>query len=126
MPPIKQKKNIERLELITVLVIIGLLSVITIPLYFKIKKLAYYAEAQYVLNDIYDLQQSYYSFNNIYSTLDKIGFIKKDRLKYTYKLLLADKKNFLAQAIANLDNDETDFDIWQIDQDNNLKHISID
>lgn len=89
--------------------------VLAVPLFhtFSFKKRQ--AEAQRLLEKIYQAELSYFSRHGCFdSDPDVIGFVPDPgRRYYTWKILKADCRSFLARAWTNIDDDEH-LDIWEI------------
>ncbi|MBN1574314.1 MAG: hypothetical protein JW984_14035 [Deltaproteobacteria bacterium] len=73
------------------------------------------AEAQRLLEKIYQSELSYFSRHGCFdSDPDVIGFVPDSkRQDYTWKILKSDCRSFLARAWTNIDDDEH-LDIWEI------------
>ncbi len=108
--------------LVPILVSISLVALIVagffgfaVPIFhtFSFKKRQ--AEAQRLLENIYQAELSYFSRHGCFdSDPDVIGFVPNSkRQDYTWKILRADCRSFLARAWTNIDDDEN-LDIWEI------------
>jgi type IV pilus assembly protein PilE len=122
-------KGFTLTELLVVIVIIGILAGLTIPRYMKTTTKAKATEAKLMLKEVYSLEKAYYLENDAWGpSLEEIGF-EQDKLKTEggnarYKITLAQvaETGFKATAtsVVDFDKDGT-FNVWSIDQDNNLK-----
>ena len=72
-------------------------------------------EAQELLEKVYLAELTYFSKHGCFSDdPDVIGFVpSQKRQNYTWKIIRADCKGFLARAWTNLDDDKY-LDIWEI------------
>jgi hypothetical protein len=88
---------------------------LAVPLFhtFSFKKRQ--AEAQILLERIYQAELSYFSRHACFDDdPEVIGFVPDFRRQdYTWKILRADCRSFLARAWSNIDDDEH-LDIWEI------------
>lgn len=115
-------------ELLVVIVIIGILAGLTIPKYMKTTTRAKATEAKLMLKEVYNLEKAYYLENDAWGvTLDEIGF-EQEKLKTEggnarYQIALqAAETGFKATATSVIDFDKDGaFNVWSIDQENNMK-----
>lgn len=123
-------------EILVVLVIIGILVLLALPNLLPLITKAKSTEAKVQLEHLSTLQQSYFYEKSKYSTdLTEIGFIqeklttdgKDGRANYKIEIVNATNSAFLARAtaVADFDGDGT-FNVWEIDQDKNLKEVVVD
>jgi len=123
-------------EILIVLAIIGILILLALPNLMPLITKAKTTEAKMQLEHIAKLEQSYFYEHSKYSTsLTEIGFIqekltsdsKDGKANYKIEVTAATNNTFTAKAtaVADFDGDGT-FNVWQIDQDNNLKEIIAD
>jgi type IV pilus assembly protein PilE len=118
-------------ELLTVLVIIGILILIALPNLMPMISKAKSIEAQTQLTSLHGLQRSYFYMHSTYSNdLKAIDFIAPKTVKnggranYTYEVVEVTNSTFKAKAIAITDfNGDGKFNVWEIDQDQNLKEV---
>ncbi|MBN1339755.1 MAG: type II secretion system protein [Bacteroidales bacterium] len=118
-------------EVLVVLVIIGILVLIALPNLLPLISRAKATEAQLQLEHVYTLEKSYFYMYSKYSTdLQAIGFEHEKlsseggRANYRIEVMNASNNSFLARATAIVDFDgDGTFDVWEIDQDKNLKQI---
>lgn len=118
-------------ELLVVLVIIGILILIALPNLMPLISKTKSIEAQNQLKYIYSSQRTYFFMHSKYSNdFNAIDFVApktvKDggRANYNYEIIEATNNSFKAKAtaITDFDGDGT-FNIWEIDQDQNLKEL---
>lgn len=118
-------------ELLVVLVIIGILILIALPsLMPKITK-AKSLEAKIQLNHMYGLQTDFFHMYSKYSNdFNEIDFIPPKNINtggtayYSYEIIEATNSTFKARATAVSDFDRDGIlNVWEIDQDKNLKEV---
>jgi type IV pilus assembly protein PilE len=124
----RDSKGFTLTELLVVIVIIGILAGLTIPRYMKTTTRAKATEAKLMLKEVYSLQKAYYLENDTWGTsFEAIGF-EQEKLKteggnarYKIKLKEVTATGFKATAtsVVDFDKDGT-FNVWTIDQENNL------
>lgn len=123
-------------EILVVLVIIGILVLLALPNLLPLITKAKSTEAKVQLEHVATLQKSYFFEKSKYSAdLAEIGFIqeklttdgKDGRANYKIEIVRATNNAFLARATAvtDFDGDGT-FNVWEIDQDKNLKEVVAD
>lgn len=118
-------------ELLVVLVIIGILILIALPNLMPLISKTKSIEAQNQLKHLYSLERNYFFMHSKYSNnFNDIDFIAPKTVKdngkanYTYEVIEATNNSFKAKAIAVTDFDgDGVFNVWQIDQDQNLKEL---
>jgi type IV pilus assembly protein PilE len=121
--------NLE--ELLVVLVIIGILVLIALPNLMPMISKAKSTEAQFQLTTLQGLQKTHFYMHSTYSNdLNTIDFIAPKTVKeggranYTYEIIEATTTTFKARATAITDfNGDGKFNVWEIDQDQNLKEV---
>lgn len=132
-----QKKLLKKIpafnmqELLVVLVIIGILILIALPNLMPIISRTKALEAQNHLIHLYGLQRNHFFMYSKYSNdFDAIDFLSEKTVKnggvanYEYEIIQAGNNTFKAKAIAVTDFDgDGVFNVWEIDQDKNLKEI---
>lgn len=133
----KQKVKAYTLtEILVVLVIIGILVLLALPNLLPLITKAKSTEAKVQLEHLSTLQQSFFYEKSKYSPdLTEVGFIqeklttdgKDGRANYKIEVVNATNNAFLARATAvtDFDGDGT-FNVWEIDQDKNLKEVVAD
>lgn len=118
-------------ELMVVLVIIGILMLIALPVFDDLFGDAYSIEAQNQLKYLQTREQTFYQKHFRYSDqLAEIGYTAPKTLKengdarYYYEVAQASENSFIARAtaIADFDNDGN-INVWEINQDGELKEI---
>jgi type IV pilus assembly protein PilE len=127
----KKLKAFNLQEMLVVLVIIGILILIALPSLMPLISKAKSIEAQTQLKHIYNLERTYFFMNSKYNVnFDEIGFeipkttIENGNSNYAYEILSATNNAFKASATAITDFDgDGIFNVWEIDQNQNLKEI---
>jgi len=123
-------------EILVVLVIIGILVLLALPNLLPLITKAKSTEAKVQLEHLSTLEKSFFYEKSKYSAdLNEIGFIqeklttdgKDGRANYRIQIVSASNTAFLARAtaVADFDGDGT-FNVWEIDQDKNLKEVTPD
>ena len=131
---IHNRKNLPAFslpELLVVLVIMGILVLIALPNLMPLISRAKSTEAQQQLVFLHSLETShFYSYSKYSESLDEVGFEQAalvtdgGNANYRIEIMEADEKGFKARATAVVDFDrDGTFDIWEIDQDKNLRQI---
>ena len=121
-------------ELLVVLVIIGILVLIALPNLMPLISKAKSTEAQQQLVFLHTLQKSNFYTHSRYSTsLDDLGFEQSKLVteggnaNYKIEIVEANEKGFSARATAVVDFDgDGEFNVWEINQDKELKEITKD
>ena len=132
----KKLKAYTLTEILVVLVIIGILVLLALPNLLPLITKAKSTEAKVQLEHLSTLQKTYFYEKSKYSSdLTEIGFIqeklttdgKDGRANYKIEIVKAANNAFLARATAvtDFDGDGT-FNVWEIDQDKNLKEVVAD
>lgn len=132
----KKVKAYTLTEILVVLVIIGILVLLALPNLMPLITKAKTTEAKLQLEHLAKLEQSYFYEHSRYSTdLAELGFIqeklstdgKDGKANYKIEITSATNNGFTAKATAvtDFDGDGT-FNVWQIDQDKNLKEVTPD
>lgn len=132
----KRLKAYTLTEILVVLVIIGILVLLALPNLLPLITKAKSTEAKVQLEHLATLQKTYFFEKSKYSTdLTEIGFIqeklttdgKDGRANYKIEIVNATNNTFLARATAvtDFDGDGT-FNVWEIDQEKNLKEVVAD
>lgn len=123
-------------EILVVLVIIGILVLLALPNLLPLITKAKTTEAKIQLEHLTTLEKSFFYERSKYSTdLTEIGFIqeklttdgKDGKANYKITIVSATNTGFLARAtaVADFDGDGV-FNVWEIDQDKNLKEVTPD
>ncbi|WP_214228812.1 type II secretion system protein [Pedobacter sp. B4-66] len=132
----KKLKAYTLTEILVVLVIIGILVLLALPNLLPLITKAKSTEAKVQLEHLSTLQKTFFYEKSKYSSdLTEIGFIqeklttdgKDGRANYKIEIVKAANNAFLARATAvtDFDGDGT-FNVWEIDQDKNLKEVVAD
>ncbi|MGA9650489.1 type IV pilin protein [Pedobacter sp.] len=123
-------------EILIVLVIIGILVLLALPNLMPLITKAKTTEAKLQLEHLAKLQQGYFYEHSKYcSDLTELGFIqeklssdgKEGKANYKVEITGSSNNTFTAKAtaIADFDGDGV-YNVWQIDQDRNLKEVTPD
>jgi type IV pilus assembly protein PilE len=123
-------------EILVVLVIIGILVILALPNLLPIITRAKATEAKLQLKHVQELEKSYFYEHSRYSKdLTEIGFIQEPLSTdgkdghANYRIAITDATNttFTATATAVVDfNGNGTYNVWQVDQDNNIKEVTPD
>ncbi|MGY3214539.1 type IV pilin protein [Mucilaginibacter sp. HD30] len=123
-------------EILVVLVIIGILTLLALPVLLPLITKAKSTEAKIQLQHLQTLEKSYFYEHSKYTdNLSDIGFVqeklssanKEGRANYQITIVNASSNTFMARATAVVDfNGNGTFNVWEIDQDNNLKEVTPD
>lgn len=130
----KRIKAFTLTEMLIVLVIIGILILIALPNLMPLISKAKSTEAQLQLGHVYTLEKSFFYMQSKYSTdLKEISF-EQEKLttegggaNFKIQISEADNNSFKATAtsVVDFDGDGT-FNVWEINQDKQLKEITPD
>jgi type IV pilus assembly protein PilE len=120
-------------ELLVVLVIIGILILLALPVLMPLISKTRSLEAKQGLKHLYTLQKTYfYEYSKFSANLEDIGFEQEKLVSadgagtanYRIEIVEADINTFKARATAVVDfNGDGKFNIWEIDQEQNLKEV---
>lgn len=118
-------------ELLVVLVIIGILVLIALPNLMPLISRAKSTEAQQQLTYLHTLQKSnFYTYSKYSSSLEDIGFEQSKLVSeggaanYLIEIVEVTDNGFIATATSIVDFDgDGIFNVWQINQDKELKEI---
>jgi type IV pilus assembly protein PilE len=121
-------------ELLIVLVIIGILVLLALPNLMPLISKAKSTEAQLQLNHVHTLQKTYFYMHSKYSNdLEEIGFEQEKlvtddgKANYLMEVVHAEATTFTARATAVVDfNGNGTFNVWEVDQEKNLKEVTKD
>ena len=123
-------------ELLVVLVIVGILVLLALPNLMPLISKAKGTEAKLQLEHIHTLEKTYFFEHSKYSkNLDEIGYEQQalategGSATANYKIEIMDAGNnaFSAKATAVVDFDgDGTFNVWEIDQNKNLKEVTKD
>lgn len=130
----KKLKAFTLTEVLIVLVIVGILILLALPNLMPLISKAKSTEAQLQLEHVYTLEKSYFYLHSKYSTsFEDIDYEPVKSVKdggsanYKIEISVATEKSFKATATAVVDFDgDGVFDLWEIDQDKNLKEVTKD
>ncbi len=131
----KRVKAYTLTEILVVLVIIGILVLLALPNLMPLITKAKSTEAKVQLEHVQTLEKNYFYEHSKYSKdLTESGFIQENlsttgngRANYQIVITNATNTTFTATATAVVDfNGNGTFNLWQIDQDKNLKEITPD
>lgn len=132
----KKLKAYSLTEILVVMVIIGILVLLALPNLMPLITKAKNTEAKVQLQHLQTLEKNFFYEKSKYSTsLDEIGFVQEKlttdgndgKANYRIEVIHADQTSFLgrATAVVDFDGDGT-FNVWEIDQDKNLKEVTAD
>lgn len=132
----RELKAYSLTEILVVMVIIGILVLLALPNLMPLITKAKSTEAKVQLQYLQTLQKNYFFEKSKYSgNLEEIGFVqeklstdgKDGKANYRIEIVRADQNTFLgrATAVVDFDGDGT-FNVWEIDQDKNLKEVTAD
>ena len=130
----KKIKAFTLTEMLIVLVIIGILILIALPNLMPLISKAKSTEAQLQLGHVYTLEKSYFYMHSKYSNdLKEISFeqekLSTDNGGANYKIQISESNNnsFKATATSVVDFDgDGIFNVWEINQDKQLKEVTPD
>ena len=130
----KKLKAFTLMELLIVLIIIGILVLLALPNLMPLISKAKSTEAQLQLEHVCTLEKSYFYMHSKYSTdFKEISFepailtTKGGNANYTIEITDATSHSFKARATAVVDFDgDGVFNVWEVDQDKNIKEVTPD
>ena len=116
-------------ELLVVLVIIGILVLIALPNLMPLISRAKSTEAQQQLVFLHTLEKNnFYTYSKYSASLEELGFEQQPLVtdgghaNYRIEIVEASERGFRATATAVVDFDgDGEYNVWEIDQDKNLK-----
>jgi type IV pilus assembly protein PilE len=126
----KKIDGLTMMEMLTVMVIVGILFLIAMPVVEPLIAKAKATEAKTQLNHVYKLEKSYYyEYSKYTNDLAAIGFeqvnLKTEeggQANYRIEVVEASVNSFLVKATAVIDFDsDGNFNTWEIDEKQNLK-----
>lgn len=127
----KKLKAFTLTELLVVLVIVGILVLLALPNLMPLISKAKSTEAQLQLEAVHTFQKTYFYTHSKYSnSIEEIGFeqakLTKDggAANYLIEIIEATNNAFKAKAtsVTDFDGDGV-FNVWEIDQEKNLKEV---
>ncbi|MFC3197331.1 prepilin-type N-terminal cleavage/methylation domain-containing protein [Parapedobacter deserti] len=130
----RRLKAFSLTEVLVVLVIIGIIILLALPNLMPLITKAKSTEAKGQLQHVYTLQKNQFYERSTYSAeLSDIGF-EQERLvtdggqaNYRIEMVQAGTSDFVARATAVVDfNGNGVFNVWEIDQDKNLREVTKD
>lgn len=123
-------------EILVVLVIIGILVLLALPNLLPLITKAKSTEAKIQLEHLHTQQKNYFYEKSKYSTdFSELGFIQEKlttegpegRANYRIEVSQASSTGFTAKATAVVDfNGNGTYNVWEIDQDKNLREVTPD
>lgn len=123
-------------EILVVLVIIGILVLLALPNLLPLISKAKSTEAKAQLEHLYTLERNFFFERSKYSKdLMEIGFIQEKlsttgnegRANYKIEVPLITQNTFIGRATAVVDFDgDSVYNVWEIDQDKNLREVTPD
>lgn len=121
-------------EVLVVLVIIGIITLLALPNLMPLITKAKSTEAKGQLQHVYTLQKNRFYERSSYSKdLGEIGFEQEKLIteggaaNYRIEIINASTNDFLARATAVVDfNGNGVFNVWEIDQEKNLREATKD
>ena len=127
----KKIKAFTLTELLVVLIIIGILVLLAVPNLMPLISRAKSTEAKLQLDFVHQLEEShFYMYSHYSNDLSEIGYepvklvTEGGNANYVIEIIEASVNGFKAKAtsVVDFDRDGT-FNIWEIDQDKNLKEV---
>ncbi|MCH8903109.1 MAG: type II secretion system protein [Bacteroidetes bacterium] len=121
-------------ELLIVLIIVGILVLLALPNLMPLISKTKATEAKLQLKHLYTLEKNYFYMHSKYSSdLNNLDFQQEKlttedgQANYIMEIIDAGTNNFLARATAVVDFDgDGTYNVWEINQDNQLKEITKD
>ena len=112
----KKAKGFTLIELMIVVAIIGILAAIAIPNFLRYQAKTKQSEAKTNLSSIFTTQISYFGEEDTFApTLGVLGWEPEGETRYAYTMVGNTQTLFSAQAVGNIDTDNTN-DMWKIDE----------
>lgn len=130
----KKVKGLTLMEMLVTLAIIGILVLAAMPMLMPLISKAKSTEAQLQLEHVHNLEKTYFYLHSKYSSdLVEIGFEQAKltsqggNANYQIEVVNATNTTFKARATATTDFDgDGVINVWEIDQDKNLKEVTPD
>ncbi|WP_317897802.1 prepilin-type N-terminal cleavage/methylation domain-containing protein [Aurantibacillus circumpalustris] len=124
-------KGMTLIELLLVLALVGILLSMAVPKLMPLIGRTKSLEAQMQLKHVLNLEKNYFYINSKYSnSLEDLGFeqsklITEDgKANYKIEIVEANNKSFTAKAISVTDFDQDgQLNVWQINQDEEIKEV---
>jgi type IV pilus assembly protein PilE len=130
----RKLKAFTLMELLIVLIIIGILVLLALPNLMPLISKAKSTEAQLQLEHVHTLEKSYFYLHSKYSTnFTEVSFepakltTQGGNANYQIEIVEASNNTFKARATAITDFDgDGVFNVWEVDQDKNIKEVTPD
>ncbi|MGK6353537.1 prepilin-type N-terminal cleavage/methylation domain-containing protein [Parapedobacter sp. DT-150] len=130
----KKLRSFSLTEVLVVLVIIGIIILLALPNLMPLITKAKSTEAKGQLQHVYTLQKNQFYERSTYSEeLADIGFEQEKlvtdggQANYRVEVVHAGTSDFVARATAVVDfNGNGTYNVWEIDQDKNLREVTKD
>lgn len=137
LPPLRSAKRLDAYtltELLIVLVIIGILILMALPVLMPLISRTRSTEAKQMLTHLQALEKTYFYEHSRYANdLGDIGFepekltTENGKANYRIEILNAGPTTFQARATSVVDFDgDGAYNVWEIDQDQNLTEVTKD
>ncbi len=133
---IKRLQAFTLTELLVVLCIIGILVLLALPNLLPLITKAKSTEAKMQLEHIHTLEKNFFYEKSKYSKdLGELGFIqealssdgKNGRANYRIEIISATGAGFIGRATSVVDfNGNGTFNVWEVDQDKNIREVTPD
>ncbi|MFL5763628.1 MAG: type IV pilin protein [Bacteroidia bacterium] len=130
----KTLKAFTLMELLIVLIIIGILVLLALPNLMPLISKAKSTEAQLQLEHVHTLEKSFFFLHSKYSSdFTEISFepakLSTEGGNANYRIEISSASNnafkAIATAITDFDGDGV-FNVWEVDQDKNIKEVTPD
>jgi type IV pilus assembly protein PilE len=127
-------KGMTLIELLLVLALIGILLSMAVPKLMPLIGRTKSLEAQMQLKHVLNLEKNFFYINSKYSNdIEEIGFeqsklVTQDgKANYKIEIVEASNKSFIAKAVSVTDFDQDgQMNVWQINQDEEIKELTKD
>jgi type IV pilus assembly protein PilE len=124
-------KALTLMEVLIALVIIGILTLMVLPNHSSTIAKAKAVEAKLQLEHLLSLEKEYfYTYGKYSGSLEELGFEQQKLVtnggnaNYLVEIVASSPSTFSAKATAVVDFDQDgNFDVWEIDQDKNMKEV---
>lgn len=118
-------------ELLVVLVVVGILVLVALPNLMPLISKAKATEAQQQLVFLHTLEKShFYTYSRYSESLDELNFEQQKLVtdggaaNYRIEIVRADERGFVATATAVVDfNGNGEYNVWEINQDKELREV---